>query len=82
MRKRAEAQGGECLASDCNFSCDVDPGANEYEDGRDNDCDGQTDEVCGLKAGGWAILRYDLRRTGHSLGIEGPDQPTLAWKQK
>jgi len=67
-----EASGGDCDDSDP----DAYPGATEYCDGADNDCDGQTDEADAVDMGTWYL---DSDGDGYGLSnssTQACDQPS------
>ena len=57
----------------------IHPGVMETCDGIDNNCEGGADEVCGLATSGWPVFKFDLRRTGHSMQVQGPDAASQRW---
>ena len=72
---------GDPDVSDC---ADNDPAihsaALETCDGKDNNCAAGADEVCGVALGGWPMYKYDIRRTGHNMKVQGPATATLKWE--
>lgn len=58
------------------------PGAVETCNAVDDNCDGATDEGCGLPALGWPTFKYDDRRTSFSPVHDGPASASLKWKKK
>ncbi len=57
----------------------IHPGVMETCDGVDNNCVGGEDEVCGLATSGWPIFKYNIRRTGHSMQVQGPASANSLW---
>lgn len=58
------------------------PGAFETCNATDDNCDGATDEGCGLPTLGWPTFKYDERRTSFSPVHDGPSAANLKWKKK
>ncbi len=66
----------DCAPSDPTINAS----AEELCDGVDNNCVGGADEICGIATEGWPMFKYDLRRTGHNMNVQGPSQAVLKWE--
>jgi len=74
---------GDPDETDCApFDAAIHLGALETCDGVDNNCVLGVDEVCGVAQAGWPMFKYDIRRTGHSMAVQGPSNANLKWEVK
>ena len=74
---------GDPDESDCApLDADVSTTAKELcQDAKDNNCNGQVDEVCGLMEGGWATMKRNARRTSNTWDSQTPKTAALLWKK-
>ncbi|MCC6621381.1 MAG: PQQ-binding-like beta-propeller repeat protein [Deltaproteobacteria bacterium] len=73
------------VGGDCDDDEDlVSPGRSETCNAQDDDCDGLSDEGCGLMsaAGSWPTSKYDRRRSGWGSPFVGPQTKTLKWRRQ
>ncbi|HIA01990.1 MAG TPA: hypothetical protein EYN66_08780 [Myxococcales bacterium] len=73
---------GDPDESDCDSTdATVHINALELCDNKDNNCNGQKDEVCGLMEGGWATMKQNSRRTSHTFDSQIVGTASLLWKK-
>ncbi|MFB6262721.1 MAG: MopE-related protein [Bradymonadaceae bacterium] len=70
-----------CAAGGSTATCGATPGkpSTEICDGKDNDCDGTTDEGCRLATTSWPTYKFGVRRTAHTTRAQGPNSASEVW---